>query len=246
VVALAALDTQAGLLIALATGTGVLCSHDGGRTFNAVLGIPDHAHWVDRIALTLSSDGGPRLSVSARAAGVWVSDDFGATFRRAQGESEGLNLAADSERGLVLLSRDQTGLTGRAAGLDRTNLWSCRELIVWARTKPVPQVLFRRCDRPEASWQTLPQAAPPAALVVEGDSVSVYFISSANPRRRVLRRQLLPLMSCDQVVSELPSDAGAPLRLAGSHTDGLTTLLLSAERSVYRLVFRVGGSRHAS
>jgi hypothetical protein len=243
---LAALDTGAGLYVALATQTGLLGSRDGGRTFAPLAGLPDgrgHGASIDRVALT-AREQGPLLWAAVTAAGVWVSDDFGATFRKAQAASAASSLAVDAERGLVLL-RGDSGPAGRRGTEDRCQLWTHRDLIVAARSKPVPQLVFRRCDLAESDWRVLPHAAPPATLVVEGAFASVYFVSPGAAGRRVVRRQLLPQDSGDQILGELPETTGAPLLLAGSHANGFTTLLLSAERSLYRLVFRVGGARHA-
>jgi hypothetical protein len=242
--ALAALDTSAGLHVALATSTGLLGSRDGGRTFNALPGVPQtQGASIDRVAFT-AREGRPLLWAAGTAAGVWVSDDFGATFRRAQAASPASRLAVDAERGLVML-RGDSGAAVRQGSDDSGQLWTHRDLIVAARSKPAPQLVFRRCDPAESDWRVLPHATPPATLVVESASASVYFVSSGVAGPRVMRRQLLPRDSGDEVVSELPGTTGAPLLLAGSHANGFTTLLLGAERSLYRLVFRVGCARHA-
>jgi hypothetical protein len=253
--ALAALQTEQELLVALATPAGVLCSRDSGRTFAAAAALPAREWSASAIAWTLGPRG-PRLWAAPPGGPLWSSDDYGASLARTGPEAQVLRLRADGRHALIALCRREDGGASALGSSDGGQSFARLELpvrevervqdvqtsggvVLCSRRAPSPQLVWRMAAH---DWVELaPQASAPAVLVDEDEQVSAYFFVHAGGRRLLCRRELAARAPLPQIVCELPADAGAALQLSAFPHDGMTTLQLGSERAWYRVRVRHSG-----
>lgn len=253
--ALAALQTEHELLVALATPAGVLCSRDGGRTFANAAALPAREWSASAIAWTVGPRG-PRLWAAPPGGPLWSSDDYGASLARSGPDAQVLRLRADGRHALIALCRRDDGGANALGSSDGGQSFARLELpvrevervqdvqtsggvVLCCRRAPSPQLVWRMAAH---DWVELaPQAGAPAVLVDEDEQVSAYFFVHAGGRRWLCRRELAARAPVPQIVCELPADAGAALQLSAFPHDGMTTLQLGSERAWYRVRVRHSG-----
>jgi hypothetical protein len=253
--ALAAAQSPDGLLIALATPTGLLCSRDGGRHVVAAARLPGTHPPIACLAITLEANR-PRLWVAPPSGSLWVSDDLGARYQLVREDVHVLRLTSYERRVLLVLGRGSDGRAlalcsrddGRSfaeveIGVDEVervqDLQVCRDVTLCCRRSPAPQLVW---SSREQSWSELgPLAAAPALLVEEDDQVVAYFCAKERERTSLVRRVLDHRGGRPQIVCELETEAGTPLQLAGAHRNGATTIQLGTERAWYRVSVSLDG-----
>jgi hypothetical protein len=263
--ALAVLQTDSALLVALATPTGLLCSRDGGRTFDAVAAAPAlRAHdWLASSIAWTQTARGPRLWAAAPDGALCFSDDLGATLQVSSVHKGVLRLHSDGGHNLVGLQRDRNPVEGapdRAQALRSSDggasfdtlalpvsevervqdVQSLGRVLLCCRRAPSPQLVWR--TNAATDWQELsPFSCAPAVLVLEDEQVCAYFVVQHAQRSWLMRRVLAAHAPAAQIVADIPADAGMALQLVAGQHGGVTLLHLGTERAWYRIRVQLAG-----
>lgn len=235
-------------LIALGTPEGVLCSHDGGRSFAAAVGMGSSS---GASALAVTDVGaGPVLWASPPAGALQRSEDGGRSFEPVAVLPRVLRLASDGRGQLVVLGRDAKSAACAARSDDggetfaalrlpfseverAQDLQVCGPIVLCSRRGLHPQLVW--CGDDGEFRPLFRDAAPPCALIDERGTARVYCVRSVRGVHSLVRVELGAIAGTPELVLELPADAGAPLQLAGTHRDGVTTLQLGCERVWFRV-----------
>jgi hypothetical protein len=252
---LAAAGSEA--LIALATPGGLLCSRDGGRSFEASQGVGSGAWAPSALAFT-DVGSGPVLWAAPPAGALHRSEDGGRSFETVAVLPRVLRLCSDGHNQLVVLGRDAKGAACAARSEDGGETFAalalpfsevervqdmqvCGNALLFSRRGLTPQLVW--CGEDGDFGPLFRDAAPPVVLLEESGSTLAYCFRSTPVGHVLVRIDLGVARSArspaaiqrPERVLDLPADAGAPLQLSGAQRGAATVLQLGCERAWYRI-----------
>lgn len=236
-------------LIALATPDGLLCSRDGGRSFDLAVGLGSGPTAASTLAVT-DVGGGPVLWAAPPAGALHRSGNGGRSFEPVAVLPRVLRLASDGRNQLVVLGRDAKGAACAARSEDGgetfaalrlpftevervQDLQVCGPVVLLSRRGLAPQLVW--CGDDNEFRALFRDASPPVALIDERGTARAYCVRSVRGVHALVRVELGTVARTAELVLELPADAGAPLQLSGAQRDGVTTLQLGCERVWFRV-----------